>query len=683
MRPFDSAAFDPFFGPPFVDVDEWREPPTPHRYVHGGFEGTDTRFSIYFPPVDQYGGRFFHHIEGGNGGHETTATGPLASVGGIDFAASCGAYLVESNQGHFADDLSILRTQPTVHAFRASVHSARYARHLAAALYGDEPAHGYVFGGSGGSPRALLCLERAPDLFDGAVPYIMGHGTSWSLGFSLQANAARLLGAQLHSVVDAMAPGGSGDPFDGLGGPQREALAALYRAGLPRGAEASLLTSGYLGTFASHIDALASFDSGYFEDFWHVPGYAGADGLLDDCLVDGRAVVVRVVTAGDLRTRLEAEVGQGSMSLVWQTRGDPRTPVGLELEPAAAGALVGAAVTVRSGRAAGHRLYCVGVHDGVVVGGGDAPYRFEGVEPGDEVGLDNRRYLAYCYLHRHQVDPSAPEYRQFEVDGRPIHPQRPARFADSGMLSGDTPSGVLAGKVIVVQSAHDAACWPNAALSFQRQVASRLGDRLDDHFRLWFTENAAHVPASVQPPGPIPTATNRLVDYQGCLEQALRCLVEWVEGGSPPPGSSGYEVDGDQCFRLLPDAARRRGVQPVVALHAGAAASPPPPVAGLVRASVGEAVTFTATAEAAPGVGRVVAVEWDFEGRGTWAERDEQFTPAVSVVRRTEHRYRFPGTYFGAVRVTSSTDPDRAAPFGRMANLARVRVVVGSKDRNH
>ncbi|MDB5687174.1 MAG: hypothetical protein JWR77_1763, partial [Rhizorhabdus sp.] len=32
---------DPFFGKPYIDRDEHREHPAPHRNVHGGFEGTD------------------------------------------------------------------------------------------------------------------------------------------------------------------------------------------------------------------------------------------------------------------------------------------------------------------------------------------------------------------------------------------------------------------------------------------------------------------------------------------------------------------------------------------------------------------------------------------------------------------------------------------------------------------
>ena len=34
---------DDFFGAPFVDINEMREVPLPHRYVHGSFEGTTTR----------------------------------------------------------------------------------------------------------------------------------------------------------------------------------------------------------------------------------------------------------------------------------------------------------------------------------------------------------------------------------------------------------------------------------------------------------------------------------------------------------------------------------------------------------------------------------------------------------------------------------------------------------------
>lgn len=36
--------------------------PVRHGYVHGGFTGTTTLFSLYFPPKEQYQGRFFQYI---------------------------------------------------------------------------------------------------------------------------------------------------------------------------------------------------------------------------------------------------------------------------------------------------------------------------------------------------------------------------------------------------------------------------------------------------------------------------------------------------------------------------------------------------------------------------------------------------------------------------------------------
>ena len=57
-----AGTVDDSFTEPSVDIDEWRDAPVRHRYVHGGFAKTDTLFSIYLPPPEQYEGRFFQHI---------------------------------------------------------------------------------------------------------------------------------------------------------------------------------------------------------------------------------------------------------------------------------------------------------------------------------------------------------------------------------------------------------------------------------------------------------------------------------------------------------------------------------------------------------------------------------------------------------------------------------------------
>ena len=40
------------------------------------------------------------------------------------------------------------------------------------------------------------------------------------------------------------------------------------------------------------------------------------------------------------------------------------------------------------------------------------------------------------------------------------------------------------------------------------------------------------------------------------------------------------------------------------------------------------------------------------------------------------HVYVKPGTYFAVLRVTSQREADPSTPYGRVQNLARVRVVV-------
>ena len=91
---------DPYFGPAYVDEDEERDQPVPHRMVHGGFEGTDTRFRFYFP-VDGYEGRMLNPLFGGHGGTEDFFGGPMGHLaGGLPMAVRLGAYMIESNQGH-------------------------------------------------------------------------------------------------------------------------------------------------------------------------------------------------------------------------------------------------------------------------------------------------------------------------------------------------------------------------------------------------------------------------------------------------------------------------------------------------------------------------------------------------------------------------------------------------------
>jgi hypothetical protein len=224
--------------------------------------------------------------------------------------------------------------------------------------------------------------------------------------------------------------------------------------------------------------------------------------------------------------------------------------------------------------------------------------------------------------------------------------------------------------MIVVESVVDEAAFAWQADWYRTKVKEALGPRLDDHYRLWFTDNAMHTAPAVMPGDRRPVATTRVINYVGIVQQALRDLSDWVEKGLAPPPSTNYKiVDGQVC---LPETAEeRKGIQPVVTVKAN----------GGVRAevAVGEAVEFTAVIEVPPGAGTVVGAKWDFEGAGDYpvAEQFDDTNSSYSrVTLKTTYAFSEPGTYFPALRATSQRQGDFKTRFARIYNLGRVRVVV-------
>ena len=146
MTKLETASYsvtDSFFGAPYIEVDEERDKPYPHRFVQGGFEDTTTLFAFYFPPEEDYEGRMFQPLEGGNGGHVVTfGAGYLGEMfNTIKSTARLGGYLVESNQGHIGDELDPRAgPDPTLYGHRASTEVARFSKHVAAQVYGAPPA---------------------------------------------------------------------------------------------------------------------------------------------------------------------------------------------------------------------------------------------------------------------------------------------------------------------------------------------------------------------------------------------------------------------------------------------------------------------------------------------------------------------------------------------------------------
>jgi len=677
---------DDFFGRPYVDLDEWRAEPAPHRHVHGGFEGTDTRFTFYFPPSESYAGRMYQPLEGANAGHEDSFGNEHGNLlGGLEMITRLGGYMVESNMGHIGDvfDPKAGRDK-TIYAFRAAAECARFSKFLAGQVYGQAPHHSYVWGGSGGGRRSPGCLEYAPDVWDGALPFMGGgetedHGTLGELtggggNFPFMFNVQRLLGVKVVALADAMAPGGSGDPFTGLDTHQREELANLYRLGFPRGDEWVIgQPSGVIWQWGSMADRLQQ-ETPFYDRFWDTPGHVGFDqpALVTADLIDRPGTVTRVVCAQDfiddpelsgpkyqhLRPRALMLAGTRGFDL----------PIAVEVPGASAGYQLGMHVRVTTGSATGRSLYVMYFVDDLMVcdGEGEASnLRFTDVHPGDEVHLSNRAFLAHCYFSRHHLTDEA-KWDFLRLDGRPIYPQHP--------LPGNTPfmgvkySGQYEGKLLWVHHTHDASLWPSDGVVYQAQVFKAQGPEAAAlKFRMRWTENAEHVPAEFVPSQPTRASSTWLIDYRPIIEQSLADLARWVEDGVEPAGTR-FGYSGGKVS-LPASAAERGGIQPVVRASAN----------GTLRAEVkvGEPVKLEFHAQTPPGPGTIIAAAWDFDGSGSYSfVHDEIDGSASDVTLSTTHAWSRPGTYFATVLVHSHVDGDVSASSRRLPNLASARVVV-------
>jgi hypothetical protein len=660
---------DPDYDKPYVDVDEWRDDPVRHRYVHGGFENTELRFSMYFPPEEQYDGRFFQPIMAVSGSEHIYGQQLMGRTGGgIDFAIDSGAYMVESNLGRLTpypgDD-------STVTGFRASAAAAEYSRILAAEMYGEHRPYGYCFGGSGGGFKTMSCVENT-DVWDGGVPFIIGSPMSLPNVFSIQAHAMRILWDKFPQIVDAIDPGGSGDMYAGLTTEERDALVEVTRMGFPPRSwfDVARIANGYTGVWSVLADAMVQYDPEYFDDFWTVPGYLGVNPppSLEAARIQHKTTVVEPILAADAE---RLSIGAVT-NTIFRTEAMADVPVALRVESLPEGSLMGAMLSVKSGKGAGHNFWIISARDDIVVTGvGESQYDgLRAIAPGDEVVIDNSNYLAFQTYHRHQVHPRSRVWDQYCHLGKPVYPQRPnligSRWALNG--AGSVQSGRFSGKVIVVACLMDEAAYPWQAAYYDELVHEVQGDAAHDRFRLWYVDNAMHTGPMVMPGDPRPVRTTRIVSYGGVLEQALRDLSAWVERGTVPPASTSYEVVEGQVF-VPADAAQRKGVQPTVELR----------VEGGARAdvAVGEEVSFVGFVEAPPGAGNVVVAEWDFDGSGEYAEHETRLDGSASRVNVfARHTFNEPGTYFPALRAMTQRRGELVKPHARIQNLARVRVVV-------
>lgn len=285
----------------------------------------------------------------------------------------------------------------------------------------------------------------------------------------------------------------------------------------------------------------------------------------------------------------------------------------------------------------------------------------------DQDGLSN---IAY---HRH-IDPGSTYHTWDHLkdsDGSPLYAQIGGQHSGVGtatmMSGGASYSGNIVMKVIMVQNLMDVDSFPTDG-DWYRQRVKEQG--LESDFRIWVNQYADHQENKymhLDHPYPLEELPERLINYVGSLEQALRDLSAWVEEGVEPPESSNYEVVDSQ-FVLADDAASRKGIQPVVDLKADGA--------GRADIVAGSTVNLEATVQVPPGAGSVVSAQWDLYGDGSFVDTDFETLSDGSVIVRGSAAFTQSGTFYPQVRVASQREGDSETPFARVENLGRARVVV-------
>ncbi|HWU40031.1 MAG TPA: hypothetical protein VN203_20470, partial [Candidatus Acidoferrum sp.] len=302
--PVPADHVDPRFNQPYIDVKEWRTEPTRHLYVHGGFTDTDALFAFCFPPVEEYQGRFYQYT------HQLVF-GENPDPYNIGMAFAAGAYLVQTNMGgsEYPRGAQAALSGDYDHSsggYRVNAAAAKYSKLVAGEIYGPRRVHGYLYGGSGGAFQTIAAAEETVGVWDGFLPFVMGTPNAIPNNFTVRVHALQLLEDKWPSILDAIEPGGSDDPYSGLNDEERGALEEATRMGFPPGAWFNYIPmgGGPLALVAGYVPVV---DPTYFDDYWTKPGYLGTDpkSSVRAARVQHETVVLSVIP--DTRLRLELD----------------------------------------------------------------------------------------------------------------------------------------------------------------------------------------------------------------------------------------------------------------------------------------------------------------------------------------------------------------------------------------
>lgn len=672
----DFVCKDTQFKNPFVDIDRVIMQPVRCRYIHGGFDD-GTLFSFYFPiEKENFTGRFFQYITPFPDS-ETSAQAYPAEVNPIAFSVSHGAYFVETNEGGKLDfNAPSTKRDASIGAYRANAACAELSRHIAQLIYGCGRPFGYCYGGSGGAYRTTGSMESTEGVWEGAVPFVLGSPNAIPNVFGVRMNALRVLRDKMADIVDAMEPGGSGNPYATLNAEERQVLREATAMGFPIKSWYGwkyMDAHGFLVLYRS----IVAMDQKYFrEDFWHKPGYLGYDNppSLQRDHVQQKSVVRRIIGQTEAeRLGLVAplsEADRGSADRAWASMGTEvkEKPIAYEIEHEVEMHTMGGELKMLTGNGKGDQLQVTATKGKyVVLAAVNNPHLLAKLNVGDSVQVDNSDWLACETYYRHQM-PTKDYYawNQFRsFNDLPIYPQRPMLLGPliTQGAAGCLPTGKIHGKMILCCSVWDREAYAWQGDWYRKHVEEYLGNAADDNFRLWYTDRATH--GGEDDP-------TEVVMYEQTLYQALLDVSDWVERGIAPSKTTNYKIQDCQVL-LKPEGKERGGIQPV----------PYATVGGKDRAEVkpGEQVSIHVVVDVPKGTGKVVKADWCFDDSKAFNQPVDLSNAIYSndgerVEFDTTVSYDQPGTYFPTVKIYSERHGDAGTTYTRIANLGKVRIVV-------
>ncbi len=573
--------------------------------------------------------------------------------------------------GAFSIRWASASTANAVASHRHEAAATKVAMAYANRLYGNSAKiYNYFWGCSGGGTVALAAAENVTGVWDGVQPHCIGtsgdapyHSFYWQAHYTMAIPQAKR-----EAIAAAAAPGGTGDIYAGLNEEEKSVLNEFLAAGYPLPIIGNHFKS--LMPLVDPID-IRLFDRTYEDDFWSKPGYAGVQppNYLKAAKVDGWATVTgisrdqagqpiaiqfdpatvpKLGSVGDIYLEFWVYRPDGKTRIV-----DPARTLGPPPENKRRYSLQG-----KFDPATGV-LNLTGVNKDVF--GGETPITnsqmlLDAVRVGGKVRINNRFILAMYYYPRYSNIPGGRSYDQYrKADGSPIYPQRPdisvLSHSNYRTMGGRIETGAVKTKTMVLEGMSDNLSWPIFNVSYAERIRRTLGPaKADETMRFYLHDNGRHAAGAGEP---------------GVFQQSIQDMMAWAEKGIAPPPSTAYTIRNGQVIPA-PEAADRRGLQPVMSLAANGASR--------VTVGVGQPVTFAAKLEMPPRTGQIVQYKWTIDGKDD-ASTVVTPQPLVNVTRQIS--FDKPGSYLIRLTVNGQRDGLVNPPNETlMQNFKEVRVVV-------